>query len=378
MKRILSLILTFVLLLSFTACSGNFAQVDLKVPIALSDDGIVERDVFEKIKNENAIATFTGESGEMKYEWTIFGSDLKDTRDVTLSITLEKTDKGIKIMFSEAEDFGFPALLSVHLNEKWKADSATAFDGDNAVYSVSITGSKTSILNISVNKIVAECEILPDDTKQTGTTPSTETTAPDNDDKGSSETNKTDGYLSDVKDSDNRVYSDGNATDQDKYKTDPVPEGKPLPVEPEDQEVDKKKTYTCTFSIECSTILNNLKDLDPDKRELVPSNGVILAPTKVTFYEGESVFDVLQRVCKEKGIHMESSWTPIYNSAYIEGIHNLYEFDCGELSGWMYRVNGWYPNYGCSRYQLVDGEKVEFRYTCDLGKDVGCEWMAGS
>ena len=373
MKRILSLILTFVLLLSFTACSGNFAQVDLKEPIALADDGIVERDVFEKIKNENAIATFTGESGEMKYEWTIFGSDLKDTKDVNLSITLEKTEKGIKIKFSETEDFGFPALLSVHLNEKWKVDSATAFDGGSAVYSVSITGSKTSILNISVNKIVAECEVLPDDAKQTESTPSTETTAPDNDDKDSGETNKTNGYLSDVKDSDNRVYSDGQNKSKDKYETDPVPEGKPLPVEPEDQEVDKKKTYTCTFSIECSTILNNLKDLDPDKREVVPSNGVILAPTKVTFYEGESVFDVLLRVCREKGIHMESSWTPIYNSAYIEGIHNLYEFDCGELSGWMYRVNGWYPNYGCSRYQLVDGEVVEWRYTCDLGNDVGRE-----
>ncbi len=373
MKRILSLIFTFVLLLSFTACSGNFAQVDLKEPIALADDGIVERDVFEKIKNENAIATFTGESSEMEYEWTIFGSDLKDTKDVNLSITLEKTEKGIKIKFSETEDFGFPALLSVHLNEKWKVDSATAFDDGSAVYSVSITGSKTSILNISVNKIVAECEVLPDDAKQTESTPSTETTAPDNDDKDSSETNKTNGYLSDVKDSDNRVYSDGQNKGKDKYETDPVPEGKPLPVEPEDQEVDKKKTYTCTFSIECSTILNNLKELDPDKRELVPSNGVILAPTKVTFYEGESVFDVLQRVCKEKGIHMESSWTPIYNSAYIEGIHNLYEFDCGELSGWMYRVNGWYPNYGCSRYQLVDGEVVEWRYTCDLGNDVGRE-----
>ena len=377
MKRILSLILTFVLLLSFTACSGNFAQVDLKEPIALADDGIVERDVFEKIKNENAIATFTGESGEMEYEWTIFGSDLKDTKDVNLSITLEKTEKGIKIKFSETEDFGFPALLSVHLNEKWKVDSATAFDGSSAVYSVSITGSKTSILNISVNKIVTECEILPDNEIQTENTPSTESSSNDNK-QDNSETNKTDDYLSGVKDSDDRIYSDGQNKGKDKYETDPVPEGKPLPVEPEDQEVDKKKTYTCTFSIECSTILNNLKDLDPDKRELVPSNGVILAPTKVTFYEGESVFDVLQRVCKEKGIHMESSWTPIYNSAYIEGIHNLYEFDCGELSGWMYRVNGWYPNYGCSRYQLVDGEKVEFRYTCDLGKDVGCEWMAGS
>ena len=377
MKRILSLILTFVLLLSFTACSGNFAQVDLKEPIALADDGIVERDVFEKIKNENAIATFTGESSEMEYEWTIFGSDLKDTKDVNLSITLEKTEKGIKIKFSETEDFGFPALLSVHLNEKWSANSATAYDGKDTVYSVSITGSKTSILNISVNKIVTECEILPDNEIQTENTSSTESSSNDNK-QDNSETNKTDDYLSGVKDSDDRIYSDGQNKGKDKYETDPVPEGKPLPVEPEDQEVNKKKVYTCTFSIECSTILNNLKDLDPDKRELVPSNGVILAPTKVTFYEGESVFDVLQRVCKEKGIHMESSWTPIYNSAYIEGIHNLYEFDCGELSGWMYRVNGWYPNYGCSRYQLVDGEKVEFRYTCDLGKDVGCEWMAGS
>ena len=80
---------------------------------------------------------------------------------------------------------------------------------------------------------------------------------------------------------------------------------------------------------------------------------------------------VVRAFCKEKGIHMESSWTPIYNSAYIEGIHNLYEFDCGELSGWMYRVNGWYPNYGCSRYQLKQGDVVEWRYTCDLGEDVG-------
>ena len=373
MNRILSLVLTLILLLSFTACSGNFAQVDLKEPIALTEDGIIEKSVFDKIKNENAIATFTGESGDFKYEWTVFGNDLVDTRDVNLSLALEKTDKGIKIKFSEAEDFGFPALLSIHLNEKWTANSATAFDEETAVYSVSVTGSKTSILNISVNKIVAECEILPDDTKQEDNTSSAESNKDTT--SNNNQTNKTDDYLSDVKESDDRIYSDGQNKEKDKYETDPVPEGKPMPVEPEDQEVNKKKSYTCTFSIECSTILNNLKDLDPDKRELVPSNGVILKPTKVIFYDGESVFDVLQRVCKEKGIHLESSWTPIYNSAYIEGIHNLYEFDCGELSGWTYCVDGWYPNYGCSRYQLKDGEKVEWRYTCDLGKDVGCDWM---
>lgn len=58
-----------------------------------------------------------------------------------------------------------------------------------------------------------------------------------------------------------------------------------------------------------------------------------MAPTEVEFTEGESVHDVLQRVCKEAGIQMESSFTPAYNSAYVEGINNLYEFDCGELSG---------------------------------------------
>ena len=357
MKRILSLLLTFVLLLSITACSGNFAQVDLKEPIDISEEGIVEKSVFDKVKNENAIATFKGKSNDIYYEWTIFGSDITDTRDVNLSVIIKESDSGVKVTFNETEDFGFPALLSIHLNEKWKVNSATAYDGKEAVYSVSVTGSKTSILNLSISNIVSECLILSDSLETIDTTSSKNEDKETTENTTGSNTHKDD-YLSDVKDNDDRIYSDGQSTLKDKYETDPVPEGKPMPVEPENQEVNKKKTYTCTFSIECSTILNNLKDLDPDKRELVPSSGVILAPTEVTFYEGESVFDVLQRICKEKGIHMESSWTPIYNSAYIEGIHNLYEFDCGALSGWMYRVDGWYPNYGCSRYQLKDGEKV--------------------
>ena len=36
-----------------------------------------------------------------------------------------------------------------------------------------------------------------------------------------------------------------------------------------------------------------------------------------------------------------------------------------------YSVNGWFPNYGCSLYQLKDGDVVEWRYTCDLGEDLG-------
>ena len=345
MKRIISLILTLFLMMSLVACSGNFTQVDLKEPITIPKNGIIEKSIFDQIKTDHAIAVFTGESNDIKYEWKIFGKELGKTRDINLSVGLEKTTKGIKVRLSEAEDFGFSALLSICINEKWDADTATAYSDNAEVYSVSLTGTDTTILNVSINTIYSVFEIMPD--KKV------------------------------YEDSETAINAttDSTSSEKDKYQTDPIPEGNPNPVEPDNAEINNKKTYTCTFSIECSTILNNLSNLDPNKLELIPVGGVILAPTKVTFYEGESVFDVLQRVCKDKGIHLESSWTPMYNSAYIEGIYNLYEFDCGSLSGWMYRVNGWYPNYGCSRYQLKDGDVVEWRYTCDLGKDVGEEWM---
>lgn len=179
---------------------------------------------------------------------------------------------------------------------------------------------------------------------------------------------------------------------QDKYKTDPIPEGKPKPVEPQEQKTTKKtavkttnkagntttkqntttkKVSTCTIYIECSTVFNNMDKLDKDLLDIIPKNGIVLSKRTVTFYEGESVLDLLQRVCKENKIHMEASFTTIYNSAYVEGINNLYELDCGSASGWMFSVNGWFPNYGCSRYQLKQGDVVEWRYTCNYGKDIG-------
>lgn len=164
-------------------------------------------------------------------------------------------------------------------------------------------------------------------------------------------------------------------TGKDRYNTDPVPSGKPEPVEPEHATI-SSVAYTCTLSVRCDTILNNMSQLDPKKVELVPSDGVIFPETKVTFYEGESVFNVLQREMRRAKIHMEFVHTPMYNSAYIEGIHNLYEFDCGELSGWMYKVNDWFPNYGSSRYQLKDGDVIAWVYTCDLGRDVGDTYYA--
>ena len=135
---------------------------------------------------------------------------------------------------------------------------------------------------------------------------------------------------------------------------------------------------TCTITIVCPTIFDNLNSLNAEKAPFVPKDGTILPSTQVTFTEGETVFDVLRRVCDAAQLQIEYSYTPLYESYYIEGINHLYEFDCGPESGWMFKVNEWFPNYGCSAYTLKDGDDIVWCYTCTgLGADVGETWMGG-
>jgi len=134
-----------------------------------------------------------------------------------------------------------------------------------------------------------------------------------------------------------------------------------------------QKKYV-TITVSCLSIYDNLDAFDKAKLEILPGNGLIIPSTKVEIREGETVFDVLLKVTKDKRIHMEYVSTPLYKSNYIEGIGNIYEIDAGPLSGWMYKVNNWFPNYGCGRYVLKDGDNIEWAYTCDLGRDIGGDW----
>lgn len=131
----------------------------------------------------------------------------------------------------------------------------------------------------------------------------------------------------------------------------------------------KKYDNTCTFVIECKTILDNKDKLKKGLEKYVPDDAVIFSKT-VGFDSGESVYDILRRICDENSIQMEASYTPAFSSYYVEGINNLYEFDCGQGSGWMYSVNGVFPNYGCSSYKPASNDKIAFRYTCELGYDL--------
>ena len=135
---------------------------------------------------------------------------------------------------------------------------------------------------------------------------------------------------------------------------------------------------TVFLSIECGTILDNWDDLDPALRyeKYVPSDGIILERTEYVLRPKDTVYDILDRAVRYNKIQMEYQGANenSFGSVYIQGINYLYEFSCGPLSGWMYRVNGEFPNYGCSKYELKDGDVIEWVYTCDLGRDVGSDW----
>lgn len=144
---------------------------------------------------------------------------------------------------------------------------------------------------------------------------------------------------------------------------------------PDNALITQGEDNVCTITIVCDTILDNLDNLEEEKAPYVPKNAVILPKTQVSFTEGDTVFEVLQKVCAAAELQIEYSWTPMYNSYYIEGINHLYEFDCGNESGWMYKVNEWFPNYGCSAYTLKNGDDIVWCYTCNgLGADVGEVW----
>lgn len=126
----------------------------------------------------------------------------------------------------------------------------------------------------------------------------------------------------------------------------------------------------CSISISCSTALEHAEQLPEGVLQMLPEDGWILEETTVPMQEGDTVFDVLLRTVQANDIHMEYADTPVYDSAYIEGIANLYEFDAGGQSGWMYSVNGEFPNYGCSAYTVSEGDVICWVYTCNLGDDV--------
>ena len=99
----------------------------------------------------------------------------------------------------------------------------------------------------------------------------------------------------------------------------------------------------------------------------MPDDGYILKETEFEIDEGQTVYDILIEAARQYGISVDHKGGS--DIVYISGINYLYELDYGDLSGWVYKVNGQLPSVGCAGYKLSDGDVIEWCYTLDLGND---------
>lgn len=125
---------------------------------------------------------------------------------------------------------------------------------------------------------------------------------------------------------------------------------------------------SCSIEISCEELLEKMEKLDEAKREIVPKDGIIFYDEEVFFSEGDNAFDVLKAALDDAEIQMEYTSTVAYNSVYIEGIGNIYEGDCGDMSGWGYTVNGEFPDDGINNYILQDGDELVLNFITSYGE----------
>lgn len=174
---------------------------------------------------------------------------------------------------------------------------------------------------------------------------------------------KNDGKSSEKKQNKVKKQNDNsrdNSKDKPKKTTAPYKKEQPATKEPEEN----KEYVKCNITIDCSILLSNMDKLEKNVRKYVPKDGRLLDNIEIKVKKGASVYDVLVAACKEKNIAYDTTYSAIYNSSYVKGIGYLYEKMAGDMSGWLYLVDGKTPNVGASAYRINGGEQIEWMYTC--------------
>ena len=82
-----------------------------------------------------------------------------------------------------------------------------------------------------------------------------------------------------------------------------------------------------------------------------------------------NAFQALKYYCESNSIQL--GYTGSGKLAYVNSINGIKEKSEGPSSGWMYKVNGVFPNISAGRYDLSSNDTLEWVFTKDGGKDVG-------
>ncbi len=128
-----------------------------------------------------------------------------------------------------------------------------------------------------------------------------------------------------------------------------------------------KTSEVINLKVDCITALNSLPD-NLKNSNLIPEDGIII-DTTVPYEDGDTCFTVLTKALNDKKIHLDYSGEG--DSVYVTGISHLYGGDCSELSGWMVSLNGDFNSVSANSTELKPNDTVEWRYTCDMGADIG-------
>lgn len=137
-------------------------------------------------------------------------------------------------------------------------------------------------------------------------------------------------------------------------------------VTEETQKPEQEYIY-CTVEIDCSDIVKN-KDKFNEKQQVfydryVDGKRTILSPVTVKVKNKSSAYKATELACQQNGIKMTKKNSGF--GIYIVGFDGINEKMFGKTSGWIYYVNGKSPSFSCSAYELKDGDKVSFVYTCN-------------
>ncbi|MBQ5956725.1 MAG: DUF4430 domain-containing protein [Clostridia bacterium] len=131
---------------------------------------------------------------------------------------------------------------------------------------------------------------------------------------------------------------------------------------------DENSKYKTTIKIECTKIFDHEADLNPDKKDFVPKDGIILDTVEVKIGDDQTVYDQLVKACEAHKISFASQKSDY--GMYVDGIAQIQTADCGEMSGWLFYVNDEMGAAACDQIVLKEGDSVKWVFICDYSTDV--------
>lgn len=118
---------------------------------------------------------------------------------------------------------------------------------------------------------------------------------------------------------------------------------------------------TVILTIRCDSVASSIDS------EFIPKDGFILKEVEMEIEDGDTVYTVLTDAAKIYKLQIENNGTK--DSAYIAGINYLYEFQHGDMAGWIFLVNGEMLSESSSSAKVKDGDRIEWVYSLTLGKE---------